>query len=594
MGLTQLPGPSEYMQDDFTPGAIYKRLLSYSLRYWKVFTLGIVGMVAFAAADTTLAWIIKPLMDEGFVNRDPVFIRWMPVGLLGIFLWRGVASYVTNYSLQWVGSNVIKELRKEVFEHYLKLPTSFYEQNTSGSLIAKITFHIGQVAQSVTVAFIAVVKDGLTVFGLICLMIYLSPRLAMFALIGGPFIAFVMIYVSKRFRRYSSKIQNSMSDLTHVSEEAINGHRVIKIFGGQEYEREHFGKVNELNRRLGNKMARAKELSTPLIQMIGAVAIAVVIYYATSEQGEGALSPGTFIAFFGAMIGIMGPLRRLSGVNATVQKGIAAASSVFELLAEAIEEQGGSYTVERANGALTFSQLSFRYPQGDKLVLQDIDLEVQPGQMVAFVGRSGSGKSTLLGLVPRFYDCTGGRILLDGRDIRDYHLSNLRDQIALVDQNVILFNDTVAKNIAYGNLAEIDHGQIIEAAKAANAWEFIKDLPEGLNTEVGQHGVLLSGGQRQRLAIARALLKDAPILILDEATSALDTESERKIQDALAILMRGRTTLVIAHRLSTVQEADMIVVMDNGRMVESGRHDELLAKDGHYAALYRVQLSDSE
>lgn len=578
------------MAQDFSPGAIYKRLLSYSLRHWQVLIVGVTGMVAFAGADTTLAWLIKPLMDEGFVNRDPDFIRWIPFALLAIFVWRGIASFTTNYSLQWVGRMIIKRLRAEIFEHYLHLPTAYFDHNTSGSLIAKLTYHVEQVANSVTDAFLSVVKDGLTVIGLLGLMFYLSVKLALLALIGGPVIALVMVYVSKRFRRYSSHIQGSVGDVTHVSEEAIGGHRVIKVFGGHGYEREHFEAVNERNRRLFNKLARTKELSTPVIQFIAAIAIASVVYVATTSQGDEMLTPGTFISFFGALIGIMGPLRRLSNVNASVQRGIAAATNIFQLLEEPLENQGGDLRVERASGGLRFENLSFRYPRGDGLVLQDVELDIKPGQMVAFVGRSGSGKSTLLGLIPRFYDVTGGRILLDGHDIREYALDNLRNQIALVDQNVVLFNDTVARNLAYGNLSGTSREQITEAAKSAYAWDFIKALPKGLDTEIGQHGVLLSGGQRQRLAIARALLKDAPILILDEATSALDTESERHIQKALEVLMEDRTTLVIAHRLSTVLNADMIVVMHEGRIVECGSHDELLAREGHYAALYRVQL----
>lgn len=581
------------MAQDFTPGEIYKRLLTYSLYHWQMFTIGVVAMVAFAAADTTLAWLIKPLMDEGFVNRDPVYIRWMPVALLGIFLWRGIASYVTNYSLQWVGRCVVKRLRGEVFNHYLHLPTAYFDHTTSGNLIAKLTYHVEQVARSVTDAFISIIKDGLTVIGLLGLMFYLSPKLAVMAIIGGPVIAAVMVYVSKRFRRYSARIQSSVGDVTHVSEEAINGHRVIKVFGGQAYEREHFEEVNELNRTLHNRMARAKELSTPIVQFIAAIAVAAVVYFATSAEGDDALSPGTFISFFGALIGLMGPLRRLSNVNAYVQRAIAAAGSIFELLEEPVEQQGGDYRVERVAGKLEFDNLSFRYPHADKLVLEEINLKISAGKMVAFVGRSGSGKSTLLGLIPRFYDATGGKILLDGHDVREFALDNLRSQIALVDQNVVLFNDTIARNIAYGALLDAPREQIIDAARAAYAWDFIQELPDGLDTQVGQHGVLLSGGQRQRLAIARALLKDAPVLILDEATSALDTESERKIQEALEVLMQGRTTLVIAHRLSTVQNADMIVVMDEGRILETGSHEDLLEKEGAYAALYRVQLDTS-
>ncbi len=578
------------MTEQFTPSVVYRRLFDYSMRYWRVFAVGIVGMVGFAASDTAMAWMIKPLLDEGFVNRDPVYIKFLPFLLLLIFVGRGISGFTSTYCMNWVGRSVIRDLRREIFDKLLAMPVAYYDHSTSGKLISKLTYNVEQISNSVTSAVVSVIKDGLTVVGLISLMFYLSPKMAMLVFIGGPIIAGAMLFVSKRFRRYSKRIQNSMGDVTHVSEEIISGQRVVKVFGGQNYEREHFADVNENNRVLHNRLTRAQAVSTPIVQFIAAIAIAAVIYMATSAPADEVLTPGSFISFFGAMIGLMGPLRRLSIVNGTIQKGIAAATSIFELLEEVIEDNGGGLTVDRAQGELKLQNMSFRYPHGDKLVLQDIDLEIKAGQMVAFVGRSGSGKSTLLGLIPRFYDPTGGKILLDNHDLRDYDLENLRKQVALVDQNVVLFNDTVARNIAYGTLNSASREQITEAARQAHALEFIEKLPKGLDTEVGQHGVLLSGGQRQRLAIARALLKDAPILILDEATSALDTESERMIQDALEKLVKERTTLVIAHRLSTVQQADLIVVMDEGRMVEKGKHEELLAMNGHYAALYRVQL----
>ena len=581
------------MTEQFTPAVVYRRLFDYSTKYWRIFLIGIVGMVGFAASDTAMAWIVKPLMDEGFVNRDPQYIKYLPFMLLLIFVGRGISGFVSSYSMTWVGRSVIRDMRGEIFNKLLAMPVSYYDHSTSGKLISKLTYNVEQISNSVTIAVVCVVKDGLTVLGLIGLMFYLSPKMAMLVLLGGPIIAGTMLFVSKRFRHYSRRIQDSMGEVTHVSEEIISGQRVVKVFGGQSYESEHFGVVNEKNRLLHNRLSRAHAVSTPIVQFIAAIAIAAVIYMATSATGDNVLSPGSFISFFGAMVGLMGPLRRLSIVNGTIQKGIAAATSIFELLEEAVEDNGGSLAVDRAEGALKIQNLSFRYPQGDKLVLRDMELNIEAGQMVAFVGRSGSGKSSLLGLIPRFYDPTGGKILLDGHDLREYQLENLRAQVALVDQNVVLFNDTVARNIAYGSLSGTSREQIIEAARQAHAMEFIEKLPNGLDTQVGQHGVLLSGGQRQRLAIARALLKDAPILILDEATSSLDTESERMIQDALEKLVKERTTLVIAHRLSTVQQADMIVVMDDGRMVEKGKHEELLAMNGHYAALYRVQLEDT-
>ncbi|MGB1580273.1 MAG: lipid A export permease/ATP-binding protein MsbA [Nevskiales bacterium] len=578
------------MTEKYTPAVVYKRLVHYSFQYWQIFALGIAGMVGFALADTSMAWLVKPLMDEGFVNRDPTYIKYLPIALLGIFVLRGISGFTSSYCMAWVGRGVIRDLRREIFDKLLTLPVGYYDQSTSGKLISRLTYNVEQVANSVTSAVISVVKDGLTMIGLIGLMFYLSAKMAMLVFIGGPIIAGTMLYVSKRFRSYSRRIQNSMGDVTHLGEEVIGGQRVVKVFGGQAFERGNFSVANEKNRILHNRLSRAGAVSTPIVQFIAALAIAAVIYMATHATGEQALTPGTFISFFGAMVGLMGPIRRLSIVNATIQRGIAAATDIFELLEEPGEDQGGDKCTERAQGNIAIERMSFRYPHGDKLVLEDIDLDIKSGNMVAFVGKSGSGKSTLLSLIPRFYDPSGGRILLDGHDIREYSLPNLREQIALVDQNVVLFNDTVARNIAYGTLDNTKEEDIIAAAEQAYAMEFIKKLPQGLDTQVGQHGVLLSGGQRQRLAIARALLKNAPILILDEATSALDTESERMIQQALDHLIKNRTTLVIAHRLSTVQGADKIVVMDDGRIVEQGTHQELLDKGGHYSALYKVQI----
>ena len=573
-----------------SPGAVYRRLLRYTLHYRGAFALAIGAMLVAALVDTTIAALVKPLMDEGFVERDPEVIKYTPYVLLLLFSLRGIAGYVSEYGLSWVGRSVIKQIRAQIFDRFLHLPSRFYDHQASGALLAKLTYHTEQTATSVTDAFTAVIKDGLTVAGLVALMFYLNAKMALLVFIGGPLIAAVMVYVSKRFRRYSKLIQANMGDITHVAEEVIAGHRVVKVFGGQRYEAGHFETVNERQRLLGDKMARARAASAPIVQFIAAIALSTVIYAAIAPGADTVMTPGTFVSFFGALVGIMGPLRRISNINAIIQRGISAATSIFELLEEPLEQAGGAVEIMRARGELKFEQLSFAYPRTERQVLNGIELHIAPGQMVAFVGRSGSGKSTLLSLLPRFYDPLEGRVLLDGRDLRDYTLPSLRNQLALVDQNVVLFNDTVRRNIAYGALADAKEAEIIAAARNAHAWEFIARMPQGLDTEVGQHGVLLSGGQRQRLALARAFLKNAPVLILDEATSALDTESERHIQEALETLMQNRTTLVIAHRLSTVQKADLIVVMDQGRVIETGRHEDLLARGGAYSMLYRVQL----
>ncbi len=575
------------------PRAVYFRLVRYVVPYWRVFLLAVIGMALFAATDTALVWLMKPLLNGTFIDKDPFIIRWMPVAILVLFLVRGSAGFLSSYGMSWVGRRVIRTLRGELFDHILRLPTAFYDRSASGQLITRLTYHVEQVAQSSTSAVTTLVRDGLTVVGLLGVMFFISFKLALFAFIIGPLIAWLIRYVSRRFRRYSGRLQDSMGDVTHVTEEAILGHRVVKTFNGQDYEARHFEDVNERNYRLNLKLATTRAGSVPIVQFIAAWAVAGIVYVATREATLNTLSAGDFVAFMGAMLGLLNPIKQLTNVNAELQKGIAAAGSIFELLAEPEEDGGGTVSIARAKGAIEVDRVSFAYPQVKRTVLREISFEVAPGETVAFVGRSGSGKSTLLSLLPRFYDPVSGQIRLDGRDIREYRLTDLRNQIAFVDQNVTLFNDTIARNIAYGALAEAGEEQIEEAARLAHAWEFIERQPEGMHTRVGQNGVMLSGGQRQRLAIARALLKNAPVLILDEATSALDTESERYIQQALEQLMKERTTLVIAHRLSTVQNADRIIVMHDGEIVEQGRHQALLDRSGHYAALYRMQFENA-
>ncbi|MDY6943466.1 MAG: lipid A export permease/ATP-binding protein MsbA [Pseudomonadota bacterium] len=574
--------------------AIYRRLLGYSMADWPIFAVAIVGMVLFAVAETGFAWMMKPLLDGSFVERDPAVIRAMPFVLIGLFLLRGVAAVASGYGMAVVGQNVIHTMRSELFSHMLRLPASFFDRNPSGQLLSQLTFNVDQVSQAATQAVTVLIRDTLKVIGFIGLMFYLNPLLSGFALLVGPLIALLIRFVSRRFRRISTRIQNSMGELTHTSEEMIDGQRIVKIFGTQDYEQGRFEKVNEHNRRLNLKRSLTQQASNPTVQLIAAIPIAGIVYVATSENVLGTMSPGSFAAFLGAMIGLLNPLRQLTTVNAQLQRGIAAAESIFDLLGTEPEADVGTRRLPRSQGHIQFAGVRFRYKAEHRPVLDGIDLEVKPGQTVALVGRSGSGKTTLVSLLPRFYDVDQGRVLLDGQDVREYRLADLRSQISVVSQEVVLFNDTVAANIAYGVVGEITEQRLEDAARAAHAWEFIQALPQGLSTPIGQHGTLLSGGQRQRLAIARALLKDAPILILDEATSALDSESERHIQAALEELMRERTTLVIAHRLSTVERADQIIVMHNGRIVEQGTHAELLAQGGHYAELHRLQFRESE
>jgi subfamily B ATP-binding cassette protein MsbA len=491
-----------------------------------------------------------------------------------------------------VGRYVVHDLRRDVFDQFLRLPVRFFDHQAYGNLLTRLTYHVEQVAEAATTAVTTLVREGFTAIGLICLMFYLNWQLALFVMAAGPVVAVIVRTISRRFRAVSANIQDSMGNVTHVGEEVIAGHRVVKIFGGEEYEREHFRKVNDKTTRFQIKFHRIRAASSPVVHFVTSWVIAGVVYYSTSEHMLETITPGTFVAFFGAMIGMSTPIKALTNVNATLQKGIAAAGNIFDLLAEPAEDQGGERRLERARGELSLQKVGFIYPHTERRVLEDLSLEIRSGQTVAFVGRSGAGKSTLLSLLPRFYDPTEGCIALDGHDTREYRLADLRRQIAYVPQAVNLFNDTIACNIAYGDMAGAPEEQIIDAAKRAHAWEFIEKYPEGIHTLVGQNGVLLSGGQRQRLAIARALLKNAPLLLLDEATSALDTESERKIQQALEYLMQKCTTLVIAHRLSTIQRADVIVVMDHGRAVQIGRHEELLAQGGLYAELHRMQFED--
>jgi ATP-binding cassette, subfamily B, bacterial MsbA len=574
------------------PGALqtYRRLLGYLRPHKAMFSVGVLGMTMFAATDAGWAAFVKFFLDGTFVNRDPRMVWLVPVALVGLFIIRGVGDFLQTYCPGFVGRKIVKTLRGQIFDSYVNLPISYFDRNTSGVLLSKLTYNTEQVATATTDSVTVFIRDSLTIMGLIGYLLYLNPKLTLFSLIVGPLIAVLIRRINLLFRRYSRRIQNSMGDVTRVAKEAIEAPRVIRVFNAQDYEAQMFEEVIEHNRRSHMKLMLTKGLSNPIVQTIAATGLAGVLYLATVEAIAGLMTVGEFTSFIAALMLITAPLRRLVNVAGPLQQGIAAAQSIFEVLDTPVEDSGGDVRISRARGEIEYRDVAFQYPTSADPVLHGVSFHAKPGETIAIVGRSGSGKSTLVGLLPRFYDATGGEVLLDGVGVRSYALESLRTQMSLVSQDVVLFNDTIKSNIAFGHGAA--DAEIEAAARAARVTEFTDQFPLGLETIVGDRGALLSGGQRQRIAIARALLRNTPILILDEATSALDTELERQIQDQLEALMANRTTLVIAHRLSTVEKADRILVMDAGRVVESGTHAELIARGGQYSILHRLQFSE--
>jgi subfamily B ATP-binding cassette protein MsbA len=573
---------------------LYLRLLRYVRPHWRVFAIAILGMVIGAATEPLLPALLKPFLDGTFVQKDNAVMHWAPVFILVIFFVRGVAGFLGSYAIHWVGNQVVMELRAEMFSKLLALPTNYYDDHATGSLISKLTYDVTNVTAAATSVVTITIRDSIIILGLLGWLFYLDWKLTLLSLSIAPVVAWVMHTINRRLRSSSRDTQLAMGSITQVIEESVTAHKVVKLFGGQRYEQTRFDEEINWVRRHIMKQATAATANVPIVQMVAAIALSLVIYLAIGQAQSDATTVGGFLSFVAAMLMLTAPLKRITGVSEYLQRGLAAAESVFELLDTASEVDAATTDIGRVTGHLAFEHLDFSYHADGRLALHDICLDIPAGQAVALVGASGSGKSTLANLVPRFYLPHSGRITLDGHDLADLTLSSLRANIALVSQEVVLFNDTIAANIAYGQMREVPEAEIIAAATAAHAMEFIRELPQGLETLVGEKGVRLSGGQRQRIAIARAILKNAPILILDEATSALDSESERHVQAALETLMQGRTSLVIAHRLSTIEKADRIVVLQKGRIAEVGTHAELLAMGAVYAQLHRTQFGRNE
>ena len=572
--------------------AIYKRLLGYTRRYWPVAVITVVGMAVEGGALAVFTQLLKPMIDQMFALKNAYYIFWMPIWIVAIFVVRALGTFASSYGISYIGRNVVQSIQQDVFGSYLRLPAAFFGAEASGHQISRITYTSEQVASTATDAVKVTVTEGVTVLGMLYVMLINSAYLTLALVVMIPAITLIATVVSRRYRQISKRVQGMMGSITGTVEESVGAHREVRIYGGQAHEASRFDAITQRTRRLNLKIAATSATSSATIQTVAAFAMALLVYLGTRPQIIDSITPGVFFTVLTSMSGMLPSLKRLTGVQANIQRGLSAAEDLFEVIDMPPETDSGSHELDRTRGDLRFEGVRLVYPRNEQEALRGVDLHCAPGTVTALVGRSGSGKSSLVSLLPRFHAPTTGRIVLDDQDYQNYTLASLRRQIAWVGQSVVLFDDTVANNIAYGELAGASEAAIVAAAEAANAMEFIARMPQGIHTPIGQSGNMLSGGQRQRLAIARAILKNSPILVLDEATSALDTESERLIQQALQRLMKDRTTLVIAHRLSTVEHADQIAVMDQGRIVERGTHAELIALNGHYAALHRMQFHD--
>ncbi|AUV13155.1 MULTISPECIES: lipid A ABC transporter ATP-binding protein/permease MsbA [Aeromonas] len=580
----------ETSQESWT---VFKRLLGYVRDRKLGLVGGIIGMLGYAAVDTTFVYSIKPLIDQGLNGNDSSVLKWMPFFVLGIVALRGCAAFLSNYCMAWVGNHVVMRLQQQVFSHLMAMPMSFFDRQNTGNLLSKVTYDAGQVSSAASSTLVSLVREGATVIGLLGLMFWHSWQLSVIFLVVGPLVGILISIISRRFRKISRHIQQAVGDITTSTEQMLKGHKEVLMFGGQEVEDKRFYQVSNRMRQQTMKMVAADAIGSPIVQMVASVALAVFLYVATIDSVKATLTAGTFTVMVTSMMMLLKPLKSLTDVNNQFQRGITACQSLFGLLDSTPEQDTGTRTLERARGEIEFRNVTFTYPTKETPALRNISFKVEAGKSVALVGRSGSGKSTIASLLTRFYDIEQGEILLDGVNIREYRLSELRKQYALVSQHVHLFNDSVANNIAYAAEEKYSRDEIQQAARIAHADDFVSKMPEGYDTVIGENGASLSGGQRQRIAIARALLRDSPVLLLDEATSALDTESERHIQAAIDELCKARTSLVIAHRLSTIEKADEILVIDEGHIVERGNHQTLMDMHGTYAQLRAIQFGNT-